>query len=249
MSKTWFDNLGVIDLIAPACCLWCRGPTARAPVCIACSAALPWNAGACRICALPLPGAPAVTVCAACRDRRPPQHRTWAAFRYTPPIAAQVRYLKFHGRLAPAHVLGALMAERLAQRPEPLPELLVPVPLHATRLRGRGYNQALELGRELARRLGVELAPQVARRRRATGEQTRLTAAARRHNVRDAFAVAAVVHGRHIALLDDVITTGATAGELATCALAAGAARVEVWAAARALPGAGASSSGSDAQR
>jgi ComF family protein len=231
------DSVGVIDMIAPPRCHWCRTATAGAPACTACSAALPWNASACRACALPLPVGAAAGVCPACREHSPPQHCTWAAFRYVPPIAAQVLHLKFHGRLAPAHVLGALMAERLARRPEPLPELIVPVPLHPTRVRARGYNQALELGRELARRLAVELAPQAARRTRTTGEQTRLTAAARRRNVRGAFAVTAGVRGRHLALLDDVITTGATAGALAARAIAAGAARVEVWAAARALPG------------
>jgi ComF family protein len=144
--------------------------------------------------------------------------------------------LKFHGRLAPAHLLGGLMARRLARRPEPLPELLVPVPLSPGRLRRRGYNQALELGRELARLLSLRLAPSAARRVRPTLEQTSLDAAARRRNVRGAFAMdAGAVAGRHVALLDDVVTTGATMAELARATRAAGAARIEAWAAARAV--------------
>lgn len=126
------------------------------------------------------------------------------------------------------------MARRLSHRPEPLPDLLVPVPLSTARLRRRGYNQALELGRALAGLLALRLAPGAARRTRDTREQTRLDAAQRRGNVRGAFAVdAAAVRGRHVALLDDVITTGATMAELAAAVRAAGATRIEAWSAAR----------------
>jgi len=112
--------------------------------------------------------------------------------------------------------------------------MLVPVPLHPGRLRQRGYNQALEIGRALAQTLAIELAPQAARRVRSTLEQTTLTAAQRLRNLRGAFEVSARVQGRHVAILDDVITTGATAGELARMAWAAGAREVEIWAVARA---------------
>jgi ComF family protein len=132
-------------------------------------------------------------------------------------------------------VLGGLMADRLARRAQPLPELLVPVPLHPGRLRQRGYNQALEIGRALVQTLAIELAPQAARRVHPTLEQTTLTAAQRLRNLRGAFEVSGRVRDRHVAILDDVITTGATAGELARTAWAAGAREVEIWAAARAL--------------
>jgi ComF family protein len=126
------------------------------------------------------------------------------------------------------------MAQRLARRAEPLPELLLPVPLHAARLRHRGYNQAVEIGRVVADRLGIGLAPAGARRLRPTREQTALSAAERRRNIRGAFTVDAAVRGRHIALLDDVITTGTTLAELARAARRAGASRIEAWAVARA---------------
>jgi ComF family protein len=201
----------LLHALAPASCHWCRAQGAVLGICAPCSASLPWNDFACR-------------------------DRTWAAFRYAPPIDQAIRELKFHGRLAPAHLLGGLMARRLARRAEPLPELLIPVPLSVGRLRRRGYNQALELGRGLARTLALPLAPSAARRTRETAEQTRLDAAARRLNVRDAFAVdAAAVRGRHVVLLDDVVTTGATLAELARAVRAAGASRIEAWAAARAL--------------
>jgi ComF family protein len=236
MTTMTVDNTSeaFLALLAPLRCFWCGQLSPGAPVCACCAAALPWNTRACRACALPLESASEASVCPQCLCDSPPQDRSWAAFRYEAPVAQAVVELKFRGRLAPAHVLGRLMADRLAARPQPLPELLIPVPLHARRLRRRGYNQTLELARELARRLSLHLAPQAARRILATGEQTRLDAAARRRNVRGAFVVdSAVVRGRRVALLDDVITTGATAADLARATRAAGAAGVEVWAAAR----------------
>jgi ComF family protein len=223
-----------LDLLAPSRCHWCRRVCAASPACAACAAALPWNEFACRACALPLPSTAITDVCPACLRESPPQDRSWAAFRYATPLPQAIVELKFRGRLAPAHVVGALMAARLAARPCPMPELLIPMPLHAGRLRLRGYNQAVELGRPLARRLSLRFEPAAARRVRATHEQSRLDAAARRRNVRGAFEMdSARVRGKHIALLDDVITTGATVAELARAAREAGAARIEVWAAAR----------------
>ena len=223
-----------LDLLAPPRCYWCARAAGADPACAACIAALPWNAPSCRACALPLPAAASTDVCGECLCAAPPQDRSWAAFRYATPLAGAIVDLKFHGRLAPAHVIGTLMAARLAARPQPLPEVLIPMPLHGGRLRRRGYNQAVELARALAPGLSLKVAAGAAHRVRETAEQTRLDAAARRRNVRGAFAVdQALVRGRHVALLDDVITTGATAAELARVARAAGAVRVEVWAAAR----------------
>jgi ComF family protein len=236
MLMATVDNLlgQALALFAPPRCECCGLPAAG-PVCARCRAALPWNTGACRRCALPLAQPSAAALCTACFARPPPQERTWAAFRYAPPLSQHIVQLKFNGRLARAHLIGTLMAEHLAARPEPLPQLLIPVPLHRARLQRRGFNQALELARALGRRLVIEVAPQAARRTRPTGEQTRLSAAGRRHNVRRAFTVGAAVRGRDVALLDDVITTGATVAELARTAREAGAARIEVWAAARAV--------------
>ncbi len=238
MIMAMVDNFPgeLVELLAPACCYWCRSRCPGRAACVACCNALPWSERACRACALPIESARETSVCGACLRDAPPQDRTWAAFRYAAPIAGAIVDLKFHGRLAPAHVVASLMSERLARRAEPLPDLLVPVPLSPSRLRRRGYNQALELGRGIARRLSLSLAPHAARRIRTTREQSRLDAADRRRNVREAFAVdAAAVRGRRVALLDDVITTGATMAELARAVRAAGAERIEAWAAARAV--------------
>lgn len=216
--------------LAPERCHFCG--SLGTPACAGCVAALPWNGCACPACGLPMTSG--TGACGECLRQAPPQDCSWAAFRYATPVAEAIVQLKFRGRLAGAHMLGRLMAHRLARRPEPLPEVLVPVPLAPGRLRRRGYNQALEIGRALGRCLALELAPGAAHRMRHTQEQTRLDAAGRQRNVRGAFRVdPRWVRGRHVALLDDVITTGATMAELARATRAAGAVRIEAWAAAR----------------
>lgn len=184
----------------------------------------------CPRCAALLP-AGATGPCGACLKRPPAFDAAFAALDYRAPADRLVTALKFHGRLSHAGLLGELMAAGLDGRDPP--DLIVPVPLHLGRLRERGFNQALEIARPLARRLGVPLDPQTAVRVRATPPQTELDAAARRRNVRGAFAVGPGVAGLRIALVDDVMTTGSTLQELAKIMKRAGAARVEVWVAAR----------------
>lgn len=232
MIQSIVDNLstGFANTLAPLHCHFCGVGGSRA-ACAACEKSLPWNEPACRGCAAPLT---ATALCASCLAQSPPQDKAWTAFRYEAPIALQIVELKFHGKLIPARVLGILMAEKLAARAEPLPEMLIPVPLHWRRLQRRGYNQSQELARELSARLSLPLRADLARRLRPTREQTELTATDRRRNVRSVFSVNKAVAGRRIALLDDVITTGATLAELARTARKAGAAHIEVWAAARA---------------
>ncbi len=152
---------------------------------------------------------------------------------YAPPVDRWILDLKFHARLPVAPLLARLLAGRL--RGEPLPTRVIPVPLHPRRLRERGFNQAVEIARPLCRDLGVALDWGAVRRVRATAHQVGADARARRRNVRGAFAAADDLRGLHVAILDDVVTTGATVGELARVLRRAGAARVEVWAVARAV--------------
>jgi ComF family protein len=211
-------------------CPLCHGPCIAA-LCQGCEHALPWNTTACPGCARPqLHDAP----CADCARQPPPFDRAWAALRLETPVRESIHTLKYHAGFLQAHWLGELMAQRLARRPEPLPQVLIPVPLHHTRLMRRGYDQAQELARVMTRSLAIPLRPLAAKRMRATPHQVGLSEAQRRKNVRQAFAVDASVRGLHIALLDDVMTTGATLHELALSARKAGAVKIEVWAAARA---------------
>jgi ComF family protein len=189
---------------------------------------------ACVRCAAPLPRP---GVCGQCQRRPPAFDRAVAAFRYRAPLDAMVKRLKFHGDLQLARLLGSLMAERVVQSAEALPEVIVPVPLHPRRLRRRGYNQALELARPIARRLAVPLEWHQVMRVRATDPQTEVPAPLRSRNVKDAFAVTPGFCARRVAIVDDVMTTGHTINELAKALCRAGATEISAWVCTRAVFG------------
>ena len=222
----------VLQRLLPERCELCL-EAAQGPICDDCRAGLPWNHVACPLCARPQ-AAGGGHLCGACAATPPPYDSGWSAFRYAPPIDRAVHDLKYHARFRSGRWLGQEMAQALRRRAEPLPQLLLPVPLHNARLRGRGYNQALELARTLGRELRIEVAARGARRLRPTEDQIGKSAVERRRNVKGAFTVdEALVRGRHLALIDDVMTTGSTLAELARVCRKAGAARIEVWTAAR----------------
>jgi ComF family protein len=174
-------------------------------------------------------------LCGECLEREPPFACTWAPFRYDHPLDLLEARFKFRGDLAAGRVLAELMIERARFELPAMPALLVAVPLHVSRLRERGYNQAFELAKPLARALGVALDRDLLQRTRATPAQTGLDAAARRRNLRGAFAVEKRREmPSHVVLLDDVMTTGATLRECARTLRRAGIARVDAWALARA---------------
>lgn len=211
-------------------CLYCEGPSGPGLLCDGCESALPWLQLACPGCAQPQVHS---QHCARCLKKPPPFDHAWAAFRLEAPVQQGVHALKYHAGFVHADLLGRLMAQRLARRARPLPQVIIPVPLHRTRLMRRGYNQALQLAQTLARTLEIRIDAQAAVRLRATPDQIGQTAAQRRHNLRGAFSVEVCLAGQHIALLDDVMTTGATLAELARAARKAGAASIEAWALAR----------------
>lgn len=164
-----------------------------------------------------------------------------APYRYDYPIDHCVRTLKFHGEAACGRLLGMLLARHRRIFGAPWPDLVIPVPLHRSRYLERGFNQAAVIARPAARGLGLALATGLLERCRATAEQSHLRGAARAGNVSGAFRVSprgrAALPGRRVALVDDVLTTGSTAREAIRVLLAAGAAQVELWVAARAAPG------------
>jgi len=172
-------------------------------------------------------------LCGACQQTEPAFHATRAVFRYEQPVDSLLHRLKYHGRLDLARVLGNLVAAELTSH-EIATDVLVPVPLDRSRLRERGYNQSLELARPIARRLELPLDAFGVARNRATRPQTELSRAERRKNVRGAFSVTADFSGKNGAIVDDVMTSGATVDALAAALRQAGARRVEVWVVARA---------------
>jgi len=159
------------------------------------------------------------------------------ALRYEHPVDQMIRDLKYQGRIAHARMLGVLLAEAARERVAMLPRLLVPVPLHPARLQERGFNQATALARYAGRMLEIPVLGAAVRRIRDTPTQTSLGVEQRHRNVSGAFAVSAssrrLVEARHVAVVDDVMTTGSTLAELRAVLLAAGVQRVDTWAVAR----------------
>jgi len=213
-------------------CVLCRGSAERGLLCEPCDAELPrLNGAACPRCALP---SPAGEVCGRCLAQPPQFDATFAALEYAFPVDVLVQALKFRGELALAGLLGGLLAECVRRAP-PV-QYVLPVPLANARLRERGYNQSLEIARFVARATRAALAPALCERTSETQAQTALPWSERARNVRGAFRVARALDGAAIAVLDDVMTTGATLDEIAAQLKRAGAARVVNWVVARTFP-------------
>ncbi len=217
-------------------CLLCDERCEGQPLCSPCEADLPWLDGRCTVCAVPLPSRG--LVCGECLKRPPSYDHVEVPWRFAFPVDALITRFKHQARWP----YGRLLGERLAHHLEhafaeglPRPDLLLPVPLARRRLRQRGFNQAQMLADWLSRPLGIATDARVLERVLDTPAQQQLDAATRRRNLRQAFAIAtaADIKGRHLALVDDVLTTGATAEALARLLKRAGAERVDVYCLAR----------------
>jgi ComF family protein len=220
-------------VLPPHCLLCGQAGDARRDLCAACAADLLRNRVCCPRCALPLDAA--APLCGECLHDEPPFVSACVPFVYASPLDQLETRFKFGRNLAAGRVLSELWMAAVRAAPPPIPQALIPVPLHAERLRERGYNQALELARPLARELGIALRNDVLLRSRATSAQSNLDADTRHRNLRGAFALAPDASlPVHVALFDDVMTTGATLRECARTLVHAGVARVDVWAVARA---------------
>ncbi len=213
-------------------CLLCGDRVAHGQLCAACHAALPRHRQpCCPRCAFPTPGG---EMCGACLKTPPAFDATYAAFDFVFPIDALLHNYKYAGNLALAEFLAAPLAEQVLHHP--LPDVLIPMPLHPNRLRQRSFNQAVEIARPLAGQLGIPLDVHACRRIRDTPPQATLDHKERATNLRRAFACDTPLDGKHVALLDDVMTSGATLGELAKVVRKQGAAQISVWVVARTLP-------------
>lgn len=200
-------------------------------MCPACHAELPWHRQPqCPQCALPSPGG---EVCGACLKRPPAFDRTHAALTYAFPLDRLIPRLKYHGQLAIVPALARGLSDAVAALPRP--DLLIPMPLHPARIRERGFNHATEIARVVAKQLDLPLDITRCQRLRDTPPQMGLKHDARKRNVRGAFVCASDVQGQHIALIDDVMTTGTSLDELAATLKRAGAREVTCWVVARTL--------------
>jgi ComF family protein len=211
----------------PQRCLLCLAP--EGPLCAPCLADLPWLPKAhCPVCALPTPGG---ETCGHCLKETPAFTRTQALFGYGFPVDRLIQQLKYREHLALAPLLGALLAQHLRNE---LPDIWLPMPLHAKRLKERGFNQAVEIARELAAITGVPMQTGWAIRERDTPPQAGLKREARKKNLRGAFKCHHKIARLHVGIIDDVMTTGSTLDALAETLKQAGAKEVSCFVVARA---------------
>jgi ComF family protein len=224
----------IVDTLLPPLCLVCQKPsdTPGRCLCSDCETFLPENLAACTHCGLTLEPTQLI-VCGHCLKHPPIFDASWSAWRYEAPVDTLLKGIKYHRQLAAAKLLGELMADRITVSHQILPDALLPVPLHRNRLWKRGFNQAVELFRPVSRRLDIPMLLFDVQRVRATPSQVGMDVRHRKKNLRDAFRVRSELPD-HIAIVDDVVTTGTTVSELTRVLKQSGVKEVQVWSAARA---------------
>ena len=211
-------------------CLLCGGASGARLLCHPCFATLPRleTTRACPVCAAP----DILGVCGQCLQQPPHFSHSVAALHYTFPVDQLIQAYKYHQQLALAPLFAQCLCD--AVQSQPRPDLLLPMPLHPLRLRERGFNQTLEITRIVSKTLSLPFDTHMAKRVVNTAAQAALDGESRRKNMRGAFACSEQVAGRHIAVLDDVMTSGATLNALCETLQKAGAAKLSVWVVARA---------------
>lgn len=215
-------------------CVICLGADDSGGLCRACLRDLPATRPCCRRCALPLSiGGRDSTLCRQCEHTDPPQDLSRIPWRYECPVDRMIQNYKYHGRRAQ----GAALARNWLQaagEPAPLPQALIPAPMDPQRLRERGFSQTAELAGWFSRATQVPVLADELRRHKGYRAQANLSRSERKRNLYEAFFVAGGAPlPRHIALVEDVVTTGATAQAMGHCLRQAGVQRLEVWALAR----------------
>lgn len=235
--RNWVDSTAraLQGVLWPPQCLLCGGVGRRpaTDLCEGCEGDLVRLGPACLRCAQPLSTA-MMAVCGRCLRRPPFFDRSFCAFRYAAPLDGLVRDFKYRGNTASGRLLGELFCKQLQDRDLHRPDCVVPVPLATERYRARGFNQAIELGAQIEKRLGIPMRADVIVRTRDTVEQAGLKPRQRRRNVRRAFASVKSLHAARVAVLDDVMTTGSTVNEVARVLRTAGVREITVWTLARA---------------
>jgi len=204
-------------------------------LCHDCETTLPWQPPSCIRCATKLPDHADFVLCTTCLMQTPPFHSTTALFQYEPPISQFILKLKFQSDLRIAQLFSHYWIDYLKKyRPiETLPACLMPVPLHHKRLSERGFNQALEIAKPISRYFRIPIDIKSCVRIRHTEAQAMLPLKKRRNNLKNAFALSHVLPVKHVAIIDDVMTTSNTVSEISQLLTQSGVEHIEVWCCAR----------------
>lgn len=213
-------------------CLLCHRLTPQYGVCDPCSQHLPRLGPACPRCATPMTQA---QYCGRCLTNPPVRHATISVFRYDYPANKLITQFKFHHQLQLSRFLAQQFVQHLNSYQQPRPQQLIPIPLHPQRLRQRGYNQATELAKVISRHLHIPINQHSLIRIKATQPQSELAYKERKHNLDAAFYCPHRPNADHIALIDDVLTSGHTADAAATALLQQGIKTIELWTIARTI--------------
>ncbi len=232
MLNKWlkFKQLIAQQLLPSSCILCAQSQASSLGLCNACYADLPWlTQDVCPQCALP---SLRNQLCGHCLHASPKFDATHAVFSYDYPLQSMMQRYKYGEML----MLGHTFAEILAQQVRTRPDVIIPMPLHPQRLQQRGFNQSLEIAKIVSRRLHIAVDSQTCVRTKFTVPQVSLPPKQRVRNVKNAFSCQSSLTGLNIALLDDVMTTGASLNALAASVKKAGANQVECWVIARTLP-------------
>lgn len=222
--------------LLPGCCVLCKSSTESSDLCLACEQDLPWLKNPCKNCALPLLSTN-VNVCGQCLQHPLPFDNTHALFLYQPPIDQLIMGLKFQKKLVYARLLSELLTKHLTiiYDKKPFPQCIIPVPLHPKKLQERGFNQAVEIVRPLAKKFKTPIDLQSCQRIKATLAQTDLPAIERRENMKNAFLMQRKMPFKHVAIFDDVVTTGQTVFELSKVLKEMGVEKIDIWCCARTI--------------
>ena len=233
MVNNWL-NIIQKYLLPPSCILCENAGFADKDICLPCYEDMPRNIYYCHQCAEIFETSHAEPQrCGRCLSQTPFFDNTYAPFIYHGIARHLIARLKFNKQYKNARLLGTLLAEYLTQA-APLPDLIIPIPLHPLRYKQRGFNQAFEIAKTVSKYLNCPIDNQSCIRIRDTQHQSRLSAKQRDKNMKHAFKVIQTISAQHVAIVDDVITTGATANDLAKTLKKSGVKRVDIWVCARA---------------
>ncbi len=223
----------IFNLLLPSSCLVCKQKLSHLSfLCGDCHAKLVFNKQVCEQCALPIESG---KKCGACLSSPPPFNITLAPFCYKPPLTTWITQLKFQQKLANAKILAEILALEIEKhyKNQEMPSLIVPIPLHSQRLRQRGFNQAVEIAKPIAKKFNLPLIYDHFRRDKNTQAQSLLSAYARRANMAGAFKIDRSIAADHVAIVDDVMTTGQTVRVFSRLLQQSGIKKIDVWCCAR----------------
>ena len=212
-------------------CLICDGISLKhLPICQACLDELPKNLHPCQQCGVKIE-TKTLKICGKCQHTPPQYDTTIAPYYYEHAIKHLIIELKFYKKLHNVNLLGKLLAQHITK--QQLPEYLIPIPIHRKRLSKRGFNQSMELCRVLSKELDIPILPNAILKKKITKAQASLTAKQRKQNLKNSFAINQDIKAQHIAIIDDVMTTGTTMNEMARLLKKAGIKQIEAWVCAR----------------